>query len=385
MITFRLIIRSLMVGMIMGYSLEGIGIDIQSSESQPPPPPITLPLESKPDKITLPRGYKPIPYAQQFMTYRNIYNHIDQSNYNFTTTHLPGLFDILQYGFAKVTDFIEGDKNQKPERREQALDDLRNLYILAVRLEKNGQLSQAYFLVINFFMAAIVDAYKGITPQEFSDYGKMSDYDPKIIKDAITTGDLGNLENMVSMESLNIPIRIYKKDVRIDKNNLKDPKRTTFFVPFIAIIYKGTQGISPRTFVDQKFGNENYNLEIALFDTALVPYRMTFHAKQQKPGTKADPHYSKFNSTFSLLSHDMSHIKEQAEKEDFFWVDYGINWADELRKIDKIRKQMSVNSNEYKILTNGLFILSHELKNVTVRPPELLGEIFHISVPRFQQ
>jgi hypothetical protein len=59
MITFRLIIRSLMVGMIMGYSLEGIGIDIQSSESQPPPPPITLPLESKPDKITLPRGYKP--------------------------------------------------------------------------------------------------------------------------------------------------------------------------------------------------------------------------------------------------------------------------------------------------------------------------------------
>ncbi|HXF90444.1 MAG TPA: hypothetical protein VNJ29_00775 [Candidatus Nitrosotenuis sp.] len=274
-------------------------------------------------------------YAKQFNYYRQIYNNaINDPNLTFSTTHIEGLFHILEYGFAKTQNFI---KTTKGKNKSTALSELNTLYMLASRLEKDEKLSQQRFIAINLFMAAIVDRYKGITEE---DNHYLARFYPKVIEKALKTGNLAEFSARADFVPMN-------------------PRQ-----PFVAIIYKGKSHISPNTFVDQLF-HKDYGLGIALFDAESLPYAMTQGAKE-KSGTKLDPHYSQFNTTVGLLKHDFSHIKEQAEKERYFSQNYGLNVSKELKKVNEIRLLLKERDlNDYQILTNGLFILSHELFNVS--------------------
>jgi hypothetical protein len=82
--------------------------------------------------------------------------------------------------------------------------------------------------------------------------------------------------------------------------------------------------------------------------------------------TKHDPHYSQFSGTYSLFYHDLLHHKEQSAMEANLISEYDIDWWQILVQLNELRLTIKeTDPNDYKILTNALFILSHELINVT--------------------
>jgi hypothetical protein len=285
----------------------------------------------------LPTGYHHLTYAEQIRNYRKIYDGLDPKTLNWSSTHIDGLFSILKNGFALVTDSIHSSRAD--ELGQQAvLTDLKRLYNLAENLESSKQLSQDAFLAIHLFMAGIIDRYKGISQEKNLILKKF------------------NQEELEKVLKSNDPTTITQKASFV---------HTIQGAPLVAIIYKGRTGILPSTFVAQLFDYDK-PIGLALFDVASMPF-INPSDKPAKPGSKKDPHYSKFNSTTKLLYHDLSHIREQAEKEDYLFNLYKIKWQDHLQSVNKIRNTLrSTRPNDHKILTNGLFILSHELANVVI-------------------
>jgi hypothetical protein len=112
--------------------------------------------------------------------------------------------------------------------------------------------------------------------------------------------------------------------------------------------------------------HEDYPLAVALFDIGALPDSHRKDTYESTAKSKHHAHVSKSTGTTNLLLHDLSHIHEQAKMEELLLKKHGIVWHDDLKKIDAVRDLLRKSDpNSYKILTNGLFILSHELFQVS--------------------
>lgn len=287
---------------------------------------------------TLPQGYKHKPVQEQISVYHSIYN--KKSLESLATFHVEGLFPVLQNGFALVHDYLLTSSKTHGERiRAQGqIKELEQLYKIAVENNKNKKMTHNRFILLNYGLALIADLYKEV-------------FTGTTTKEALKS----LLQGDFSLHPRIYPI-------------LEDP----FYVPIV--IYTNRESkISPVTFVDQDL-NYDYRGKLALFDVNSNVFKTMINDQPIFIGTKKDPHYSYHNGTFRLFKHDMMHHVEQMRMErellsktcsPFGVTRCDVDWPRWLKFANQVRLAWKdKNDNYYRILTNGLFILSHELFNV---------------------
>jgi hypothetical protein len=300
--------------------------------------------------------------SAQLEKYRQIYDPIvsayqsDSKDYLFQNLHIPGLIDMLSYGVAVIRFYID-QKVEDPKLKKQALDDLDSYYNSALKFNAEKTFTQEKFLVFNLALAFLVDYYA--KPTTFT-----------------VSSNLGNTDKFKEFFKSKTWQKFYDQ---ISYNRkwwakfVKGRGLQQQFAPPV-VIYTNPKaevksgGVGFETFVNQTL-NYNYRTHIIVFNVK---------SEQKKP-TKHSPHYSGWDGTFNLLVHDILHSFEQQKIENViedFLSQYTskpipiyTKLLEQLTAINEIRlmlgKKTDVKSrNDYKVLTQGLFILIHEVHNI---------------------
>lgn len=283
---------------------------------------------------------------------------------NFTRLHIPGLFDIAKSGFALVYNITikEGSETTKAA----ILENLRMLYHQAAQLDNNHEMTQGAFVVIHLLLAAMADIVKGVDNSKLGTIPEISQLIQNFSQNIPKVLEIERIKNGWSSDSLLFfpPIIIYANPDYVSQGKVKT-------------------SIAPGTFVDQEFAKP-FGCGLIMFDVMSRPYS----GVEGKLGTKKDPHYSIFNGTLKFLTHDLSHIREKYEvMDELEKVGLHKKIREILQNINQLRKFYqshitNINTdnktkiysrNIYKILTNGLFILTHEIFNVIFDSRSLLS------------
>ncbi len=305
--------------------------------------PYDLVKNSTHDKaVLLPEGYKHVKVQEQILRYRKIYDAVDyEREHDCSCVHIEGLYDILKNGFALVHDYIQLHEEFN-RNKEQAINRIKKLFAVACAINDAQKMTQNCFVTLNLFLASIVDGFKGI---ESSIKEIMCPFPYGMQFEDLTTLDLKGYI-------------LYQNQKRWYQHPIHQETMHIFCPPLI-IYSQGISVISPKTFVEQTL-NFRYRSGLLLFD---VNSRKPLQSGQRM--NKSDPHGSLFNGTFFLLRHDLLHIQEQLTMETFSLFEFNLNWCKYLRKINHYRMtQEKSNPENFVLLTNGLFILCHELINV---------------------
>lgn len=264
---------------------------------------------------TLPQGYIHKPIAEQIEKYREIFDSAFEKNGNQPinkTMPIVGLYEIVKNGFALIHDEIVKNKTHI-DRKEDAINQLQSTWdkLQSTVQEIPGEgkaVSLTSYLRHLSTIAVIYEKY--VTNDNFPNKNEVNPY----------------------------------IDVRL--NHVNHP----LFILFGKPENVARRHISQDHFVNQ-ICNEKYPAFLAFFDTISISPR------QQKP-SKLDPHYSKENGTFTLLKHDIGHYFESGtllmrNKEAYNHILHMCKVRDTL-KMDHQEK-------EYRLMTNGLFLLTHEV------------------------
>lgn len=322
-----------------------------------------------------PEKYIHKPVQAQLKDYRAVYDKVSSlKGRNFYTVHVEGLFTILSNGFALANQYIR-EKGIAPEdSKEILLALLTKLYEVATLLNSQGKMTQNNFVTMNLLMADLVDMSK-----------KM-----KLVGNDINERHVGVFETLQKSSVENFwdaAIYVQGKSIfeiknwwmgnplpqdRTDDPSLQSDSEVEVFYPPMIVYTDRESKIAPATFVDQTL-HEDYGAGLMLFD---VDSKLMNYYKPER--TKKDPHYSQFTGTYQLLLHDQMHILEQYMME--YMLKYGsyhLDWGVFLHQINALRNRVkNQNENASKILTNGLFILCHELLNVSY--PGKIYEVYRV-------
>lgn len=391
--------------------LWSVGHNVSYPTDEIPPFPFVH-LISQGDIEGLPKGYIHKPVQEQIGVYRRLYDPISaQRGGNFYKVNVEGLFDILANGIALVHDYIENTEYNVPaENWPKDLSDffekyketnfsvdmplyygempysdlqkvfleefkkthiklsylkkLKKIYDVAVFLNNERKMTQYNFIKINQLMAFVLDEFKeGKFENEpaFSKFYAGAYFEIHYSEAINNLTDLedNNLENIEFLFGLIKSSYSYDSEWWITYDYDTDELLEEHFFPPVIIYTNRKSSISYATFVDQIL-NSHYGVGLMLFDD------QSFSHKGDKPGTKREPHYSKFNRTLKTLNHDRAHILEQYKAERFIKEKWGIDWRAHLQDINQKRLSFKeTDQNAFKLLTNGLFLLSHELTNIT--------------------
>lgn len=292
------------------------------------------------DLLHVPKGESRV--AFQAAKYHEIYDTImpiyesnkpEDSIDLYNTLHIPGLQKILENGFALTIDHVLSQTHLSQSEKLDLLKKIKELYSISLTLEANNVFSQRRFADINYFLALIAEKSK---------HGyKIESYKFQILDDIKK-----NLSNTIFKANY-LCIHVNEK-----KYNL--------FQPYIFIYGNPLKrtNIAPDSFVHQLL-DYKYRSHILLFDVATP----SFLGVQ----SKKDAHYSNFNPTNEMLSHDHIHYGQiiSSEFDEELLEQKGMNKIlseikDRHQEINQLRKKFNKNSNEYKVLTRALFILIHE-------------------------
>lgn len=276
----------------------------------------------------------------QCKEYRKIYERIkpayDTPNNAlfFKTLHIPELEKLFENGIALTLQCIKDEFINSAISDKEAAEFISRLiaiYQNGILLNSNENFSEMEFFKLNYDLAVLVEELK--THQSFN------------LKE---DSDL-----LVNLKGIEQSFKLYNKH------------------PFnpLMIIYgnpKKRTDISYDSFVDELLAP--YKGSLLLFDFA-----KTNNIKIGKIGSKNDPHYSEFNKTPLMLSHDFGHYLQirvsdlEGLKADKYFENKHI-----FQYLEDIRNKYKSNANAYKVLTRALFILLHEdssiilnCKNVT--------------------
>ncbi len=311
------------------------------------------------DSNELPSNYVHKSVQAQIKQYREVYDPIMKLPLTaeplFLNQHVPGLFDILKNGFALVHDQIHKEESDQVQK-EDALQELKNLYISACELENTHKFTSYDFIYTNLMTARLIEV-------RYDKSGFRGGQRPPAFRD-------GYLQRNFNRKYLEHYVQCIGQ-------------------PMIIYTNKSSK-ISTETFVDQIL-HSNYRANLMLFD---------IHSRRQ-PQTLGSysPHGGDFDGTYSLLLHDLVHTIEQAEIEDTAqdkfeadWIDpdlpelKGLSlllkqkeriqrtradarhknfWISHLRQINILRASLNKSSIEYKTLTDALFLCSHDFFNIT--------------------
>lgn len=256
----------------------------------------------------LPSNYVHCPILQQMKFYREKVYDPALREYNGNVNDLKdkpisGLSLVLENAFALVNDYMANDLSRTEDEKKPYRDVLENLWRMVS--PDQHRLTSAMFQYFNERLALFITFYK---EKRFS--------------------RTKTLLNPYEDEDFDID----RKDV-------------------IFIIYGNPnpnskmRNISPYHFVEQ-YCNPAYSSYIAFFDVLSAP--------KEKP-TQKDPHWSMENGTSKMLKHDFDHISRQVRK--LMWakdhIMHGCQVAEHYKSEEKY--------NEYKILTNFLFLIIHEM------------------------
>lgn len=348
-------------------------------ETPPPTASVIEPQESS----EVPSGYvhkKPI---DQIKDYREAFNTVWEEKPNeelLPFEHVPGLFPILKNGFALVNDCIskknedslidkeiepflestnffdiwkimektKGTKISEKEVlalwskiepiiiRKELKKNLDELWGITKEINKKQRLSSAVSQCINMILARIVGKYKNerISPDSYPD---------------------SNIEKMK-----NALDSIKNEDTGKDFfSKIGDPSSDLHYGCVVFIIYANPdpnirqRGILPERFVDQ-YCHEGYSAYLALFDVL---------SEQRTKGTKKEAHYSSVNGTARMLEHDYAHISGEVSitKWEMKFPDFPFRGY--IKQIYKIKEKLDKEEkyNEAKIISNGIFLLFHEI------------------------
>lgn len=348
---------------------------ISFSFSAESPVPIENASQIAEEDVELPAGYVENSIKKQIENYRQVYTPISHiKGGNFYTVHVPGLINILKNGFAMIHDYMAAHTEDNNSTDKQILR-LKKLYKMALTLEKNQKLTQFNFIMLNFFLAKLIDQFRGA---DFHPFDKL--YREKLIELRISKLDDYNLSDFNSLAfiennfintmndisiffknqtfMLNFPYS-NKSSWGIDyEKNIHDIKSETFFP--ISLIYTDKKlSIGYNTYVDEIL-NPDYGMALCSFDISLKPFQ-TNAISEHKFGQKKDPHYSNFNNTFRMLWHDAMHFLEQYGLEQSIYGNFKLDLRSEFIRIKNFRDKYDRSSVQYKILTRGLFEMSHEM------------------------
>jgi hypothetical protein len=315
-------------------------------------------------QIELPSGYKHFPVQTQISTYRNIYDRAVLKPLRFSETHVEGLFEILKNGFALVYDQIQKEEPGSHTSREKQLDRLKNLYAVSHKFEEKREMTLEYFLSTNVIVSFIAQSYR------------------ESILSAIR---LDNFDKLSENPAGYIWMYVWEEFNHDLAGNFLEIEHN-FPLPIIIYTNRGSK-ISPNTFVEQAL-HRDYRASLALFDitsksfvkrvTPPTQIKITQWRERKLPyfcidlkedkerenrdklGTNTDPHYSAFSGTYKMLRHDLFHMFEQ----EYFAYQkpFGISFLRDLKEVNLGRERLM--GNNLKIITNGLYIFSHEFHNV---------------------
>lgn len=311
----------------------------------------------------LPEDYHHQFVQAQIQRYRDIYkdlymdpkNHANNGPNLFRTAHVAGLMSVLNDGFSLISDYINQDFAARQDRMDEGttpevmgatLTYLKKLHHLAVDLHRAEKMTQEYFIYINLILTNIVDFYK----QSLLDKGDKAII--KRAKDYIFYG-LKGLSYALDPNKTKKEVKKYLNVIR----PIEDwPKTGVAMVIYGNPDAQKSTAIGMKTFVDQAL-HDDYKGCLLLFDIKSMP---------TDTGTKKDPHYSKFNGTYYMFMHDLSHIIEQTFYIENNFLD-GSEFGSKLKDVKKIADNLYATGNYHDahILINGLFLLSHEFFNIS--------------------
>ncbi len=329
-------------------------------------------------KETLPKGYQPKLFKTQIARYRAVYDKLFKSYPNFkripkdifTDLHVEGLFEIFKDGVAAVNDYIV----QRPHQpgSEIALRRLSTLFKKAVRLNNEGEMSQHVFLCLNIYLALIIDEFKGIKTTPAGEEGLRQ-------LDTATFAFFKIMDSDLWWTAPRNPfIKIFHPPMVLYSVLVPDPSKK--------------QGFSIHDIIDQRF-QADYGSGLLLFSVHSKIYEQPAEdsVRKKKLGSKQSPHFGRWDGTYNMLRHDYLHNVEQNKMEWAIKEGLKLDWKGHLDKIYFLRETMDPKSNKYKIISNGLFILSHELFNVmayylnlTNNYEEILGAVKNLQPRSFR-
>lgn len=269
----------------------------------------------------VPSVYKHMNIADQLKNYRDIYDRAlkkyDGNVEAIKSQPIDGLFDVLKNAFALVYNCIN-DKypNNKTFQESKDLDiaELRNIVINARKKDKTP-----YIEALKTLWTKASQQKESMTSAAFQGFNK----------------SLARIASFYMENEIYLPM-----EMEADRtNNVND----VVFVVYALPNPGNSRNISENRFVEQFFQG-NYPAYIASFDI------LSHHGVK----TKKDPHISIFNGTYRLLNHDLAyHVK--------FQTHISNDCKKYLKLINEIQKSYPQDSNDSKILRNGLFMLIHEM------------------------
>lgn len=287
---------------------------------------------------------------------------------SFGVQHVPGLFPIIRDGFALVSHYMT-----ETPKKELYLPYVQRLWEITQKVNKKERLSSAIFQEMSEILALIVEGYN-VPKGQREPFGSLREEDTEIFgsqekRKKSVEERLKTLENALEKDT--------SSEQFVDEVMGGDTSERLMRAVFILYANPNPnvkkRDISPGSFVNQ-YCQGNYPGYIALFDVLSKP-------KEEKPWkgwgrplnitveerkkywTREDPHYSLENGTEKMLEHDYQHINGTVAAEESL-KKLGFQFRDCLGKIYQIKVELDKDpskTNESKILSDGIFMLFHEM------------------------
>lgn len=306
----------------------------------------------------LPQGYKRKNVAEQIARYRHLISPVWQSlahKEELPTQHIPGLIQVVEESVAILGDSLEKSIADIHER-DEARGLLEKIWNIADGLDKNRLLSLENSTVIHFLLAYTMDFFKGYV-SGLRGFEIKNDIERTIAlwSEGLKKAEEENLQG--------------KGDEFTSILSSLEMKRTYYITSprgggVVFILHRHPDPAVPsalsfRTFVDQYF-HPDYSACLALFDVVSAP------PSPGKEGTsKKDPHWGVENGVSKMLGHDCNHCENIANVRTASFIQMlgGFNLFDHLKPVYQAVQyyRNAGNKNAELVLTNGLFILFHEI------------------------